>query len=86
MTNIHSKKMERAELGIDGNCSFALLGENLQEGEAEFVDVNQGEDEPLFVAQNRASRIAFRKLQKRMKSRGIAISYFLGKSHPFYCE
>jgi hypothetical protein len=24
--------IERAELGIDGNCGFALVGENLQEG------------------------------------------------------
>jgi hypothetical protein len=25
---------QRAELGIDGNCGFALLGENIQDGEA----------------------------------------------------
>lgn len=30
---------DRAEFGIDGNCGFALLGENLQEGEAEFVEI-----------------------------------------------
>ncbi len=30
---------DRAELGIDGNCGFALIGENLQEGEAEFVEI-----------------------------------------------
>jgi hypothetical protein len=29
----------RAELGIDGNCCFALIGENLQEGESEFVEI-----------------------------------------------
>lgn len=28
--------MERAVIGVDGNCGFALLGENLQEGEVEF--------------------------------------------------
>ena len=31
--------MERAEIGIDGNCGFALLGEDLQVGEAEFVEI-----------------------------------------------
>lgn len=33
------EKYERAQLGIDGNCGFALLGPNLQEGEAEFVEI-----------------------------------------------
>jgi len=30
----------RAELGIEGNFGFALIGENLQEGEAEFVEID----------------------------------------------
>jgi hypothetical protein len=30
---------DRAELGIDGNCGFALIGADLQEGEAEFVEI-----------------------------------------------
>lgn len=37
MTTIDTN--QRAELGIDGNCGFALIGENLQEGEAEFVQI-----------------------------------------------
>ena len=28
----------RAKIGIDGNCGFALLGGDLQEGECEFVE------------------------------------------------
>ncbi len=30
---------QTAELGIDGNCGFALIGQSLQEGEAEFVEI-----------------------------------------------
>jgi hypothetical protein len=34
------KNQERtAALGIDGNCGYALLGPNIQEGEAEFVEI-----------------------------------------------
>ena len=44
--------MERAELGIDGNAGFALLGDDLQSGEAEFVEIalppgSQQRPEPL---------------------------------------
>jgi hypothetical protein len=30
---------DRAELGVDGNAAFALLGENIQEGDTEFVEI-----------------------------------------------
>lgn len=33
------KMLQRVELGVDGNNGFALLGVNLQEGEAEFVEI-----------------------------------------------
>ena len=75
---------ERAELGIDGNCGFALLGENLQEGEAEFEEfegdlkTSDGHHNAVF-----ATFRAFSRLQRRIrKQRGIQISYFLGRSHP----
>lgn len=32
-------EMERAELGVDGNRGFALLGDDIQSGEAEFVEI-----------------------------------------------
>lgn len=35
--------MDRAILSVDGNCGCALLGENLQEGEAEFVEIKCSE-------------------------------------------
>ena len=31
--------MRAMELGIDGNCGFALSGEDIQTGEAEFVEI-----------------------------------------------
>lgn len=33
---------ERVMLGVDGNAGFALLGEDLQSGEAEFVQIVPG--------------------------------------------
>lgn len=80
----------RADLGVDGNAGFALLGENLQEGEAEFVEI----DLPLATssdpkryynsewcaAAKRASTKAYRKLKERLPDRQF--SYFLGESHP----
>jgi hypothetical protein len=35
--------MDRIILSIDGNCACALLGEDLQSGEAEFVEID-----PMF--------------------------------------
>jgi hypothetical protein len=69
---------QRAQLGIDGNCGFALLGENLQEGEAEFVEI----EEPRTSDNERqAAGIAFRKLQVRLNRPDL--SYYFGISHPF---
>ena len=75
-------EIERAELGVDGNCGFALLGENIQEGEAEFEEVHQHSDETLASAQARACRIALSRLRKRLAPREF--SYYCGSSHP--CE
>jgi len=77
--------MERAELGVDGNAGFALLGDNIQEGEAEFV-VIEG-DEPRWtsawhLAATRAASTAYRRLKERLPDRKF--SYFLGRSHPNY--
>lgn len=58
--------MERVVLSVDGNCGCALLGENLQEGEAEFVEVQQRKDEHLYEAEVRACWTAFKKLKKRL--------------------
>lgn len=71
------------ELGVDGDAAFALLGPNLQEGEAEFVkldgllgrSVNSG---ALAAA---AAQQAHSNLCKRL---GYLFPYHYGKSHPMY--
>jgi len=77
--------MERAELGVDGNAAFALLGD-LPTGEAEFVEIDS--DQPVNSAEWRAladaaSRQALRNLHARLPDRKF--SYFLGESHPRFC-
>ena len=69
--------MERAELGIDGNCGFALLGENIQEGEAEFVEINySNKSRAQYEAERAAAGKAYRQLKARLPEREF--SYFLG--------
>jgi hypothetical protein len=74
---------ERAQLGVDGNCGFALLGPNLQEGEAEFeefagdVKTSEGARQAKLAA-NRA----FQRLKTRLAR---PVSYYLGESHPDFC-
>lgn len=90
------EKYGRAQLGIDGNCGFALLGGDLQEGESEFVEI------PLTIPDNSthherytgehtqrmelgemlsACKEAFRRLQTRLNL--PEMSYYFGKSHPY---
>ena len=76
----------RAELGIDGNCGFALLGENLQEGESEFeeiVSIHRVGSAPY----DQDAMIAINKAYHRLKARlGLEhLSYYLGPSHPRHC-
>jgi hypothetical protein len=77
---------ERAELGVDGNAGFALLGENIQEGEAEFVTIECNEPRwtsAWHVAACHAASEAYHKLKGRLPDRQF--SYFLGASHPNHC-
>jgi hypothetical protein len=76
--------IERAELGIDGNCGFARLGPNLQEGEAEFEEIRATALNP-DPASDGAKKQAISRAYERLRSRiGRPISYFLGESHPNY--
>lgn len=76
--------IERAELGIDGNCGFALLGENIQEGEAEFEEIRGTELHP-DPASDGAKRQAINRAFTRLKNRlGRPLSYYIGPSHPDY--
>lgn len=90
-------KLERAEIGVDGNCGFALLGADLQVGEAEFVEIespteasqnpNRYHDSEWCGAADRASRRALAKLRERLGMdlrAGKWLSYFLGPSHPLH--
>ena len=74
---------ERATLGIDGNAGFALLGENLQAGEAEFVVVPP-EDGKRSQSEREcwAATKAFRNLEARL---GRKLPYYIGPSHPRHC-
>lgn len=71
---------DRAELGIDGNCGYALLGANLQEGEAEFVEIadpeNTSGDEYKI-----ACKKALQALRQRLNRPDLG--YYFGDSHPF---
>lgn len=76
--------IERAELGIDGNCGFALLGENIQEGEVEFEEIRATKLNPDPTSDG-AKKQAINRAYQRLKNRlGRPISYFLGPSHPSY--
>jgi hypothetical protein len=75
--------MERAELGVDGNCGFALVGENIQEGEAEFEEF-VGDVKTSQGAQQ--AKLAINRAYQRLKARlDRPISYYLGESHPDFC-
>lgn len=84
--------IDRAELGVDGNAGFALLGEDIQSGEVEFVvidlppeaskDPNRYHKTEWLNAAKRASTAAYHALKHRLADRKF--SYYLGKSHPDY--
>ncbi|MCF4166377.1 hypothetical protein L2U69_12040 [Zavarzinia compransoris] len=75
--------MKRVLLGIDGNCGFALLGANLQEGEVEFVEVPPADgSRSLAERQSWAATQAYRRLQKRLDEQFL---YILDQSHPRSC-
>jgi hypothetical protein len=68
----------RAVLTIDGNCGCALLGENLQEGEAEFVEIEEGRYPDTHLV---ACKKALHKLRERL---GLSeLSYYFGQGHPY---
>lgn len=78
--------MDRAELGVDGNAGFALLGPDLQVGEAEFVTiegVHPWRTSDWHSAARRAATKAYRNLKARLSNR--VFSYYLGPSHPDHC-
>lgn len=89
-----TEKYGRVELGIDGDAAFALLGPDIQEGEAEFVKIpgwnpTQPSDiEPTLVVPTglhgmklRCCKIALERLRARL---GVEwLHYYFGPSHPY---
>lgn len=74
---------ERAELGVDGNCGFALIGPDLQVGEAEFEEF-AGDMRTSEGA--RQAKLAINRAYQRLKAKlGRLISYYIGESHPDHC-
>jgi hypothetical protein len=75
---------DRAILSIDGNCGCALLGTNLQEGEAEFVEIECSEPKWTVAweeAATKACLIALRRLRARFPERHISYAW---DRHPLY--
>lgn len=85
MCAIEEEEMDRAKLDVDGNCGFALLGENLQEGEAEFEEI--ATKEPVGTIEwTRQAKLAINRAFTRLKARiDCPISYYIGDSHPDHC-
>jgi hypothetical protein len=71
--------MERAELGIDGDCGFALLGEDLQLGEAVFVKISEA-PKSSTNPESWAATQAYRKLQARLPDRTFS-HYVTSRTH-----
>jgi hypothetical protein len=72
-----------AWLGVDGNAGFALVGPDLQEGESEFVCID---DAPSRCTQKQqkecwAATQALRRLESRL---GFRLGYYVGPSHPLH--
>ena len=66
-------EQDRVQLGVDGNQGFALLGDNIQTGEAEFSEINYSETDAngkiiaASFAERKAATRAFSKLKDRLK-------------------
>ena len=85
-----AEKGRRAVIGVDGNCAFALVGDDLQVGESEWVEIESSDPARYHStewceAANRASRRALAKLRERLGydlRAGKWLSYALHSSHP----
>ena len=73
--------MRHIELGIDGNCGFALSGENIQEGEAEFVEIHYEIHKDRLSAELAAMKIALNKLRTKLNVPDLR--WYHGNSSPY---
>ena len=85
---------DRAQLGVDGDYGFALLGENLQSDEAEFVEIDYNyrwlkncglREAGQMILASQAERIAAQSALEILKTRlgREQLSFWFGPSHPF---
>jgi hypothetical protein len=72
-------ELQRALLSIDGSHACALLGENIQEGEAEFVEIIYPDGKSASDAYKHERKAAFMALNKLRERLGIEITYALGQ-------
>ena len=72
-------KIARAVLSIDGSHACALLGENIQEGEVEFVEIVYPDGKNASDAYRHERVAAFAALNNLRKRLGIEITYALGQ-------
>jgi predicted nucleic acid-binding protein len=74
-------KMKHIELGIDGNCAFALSREDLQSGEAEFIEIDYNSYSDKLVAELVAMKTALKKLRTRLNQPNLR--WYHGTSSPY---
>ncbi|MFN4282662.1 MAG: hypothetical protein ACK4NA_08485 [Alphaproteobacteria bacterium] len=75
--------IDRASLGIAGGKAYAVVGPDLEEGEAVFVSIRRKPGEPLHEAQRRAAHQALEKLEQRL---GCQLIYFWTPHAPVACD
>lgn len=73
-----------AVLGVDGNAGFALIGPDLQEGESEFICIDEAPERYTMQHQREAwaATQAFRRLVARL---GFQPGFYIHPSHPNHC-
>ena len=73
--------MQHIELGIDGSCGFALSGEDIQVGEAEFVEIPYDSCVDRLSAELVAMKTALKKLRDRLGEPNLR--WYHGSSSPY---
>ena len=81
MSEAHKKiKYTTAVISMDGNMACCLVGENLQEGEAEFVDPQEAPD--IYTCLKDKEKWAMTQAHKRLCTRlGVRLGYYINAPH-----
>lgn len=74
-------EQRRIELGIDGDHAFALLGDDIQSGECEFVKIETKDDRLQSTSEIIAAGMACQRLRRKLGK--MRYPYFFAKSHPY---